>query len=595
MLACVPSETFGPVSIRSPEWSDVSIIEGQSIQKVDRLTYEPVDTGLTRFMISTEPPSGGVMRFGGQLARTCPVVEVQPIDVVMDPPAKQVEAGEEVTVEAEVLHADHPDELEWDILQGGGTVLTARQIGSNLHEARIRIPDPQRGAVLVEAKSTSDRSHLTTAQAQRAGQSRLHGEPIPLASVCTPETMHRFVNNEYSGNVLTNPQATDPRGMQVPHPVQVQGGGLLGDGGVACSHHVGVLSEDAAEDLGLMSTAEKQAQQSARDNQALDALERLDSLSGEGQRGGEEMMQALSDLNESRTPSSDTPRDVVFQVYSPSALTFQSMGYLDEPRSAGHGGLAGWSPNAAMLVTIQLPGTAPEDLREGGSYSARAYSPSGDGPAASGVIETRQGFYTRWSGQTVPAPGCPSPEAAQEQQRELAACEQSVNRLEQMRSQMEAVGEGAEQKMRSELEGLTKQQKKLAESFIPDLSTQYDRGYREGINCKAEVGLITFEGETEVVTGSMSGSVTIDEITANEITGSFSLRGNGQRERTTYTLRTCKENGKVSGHRQKTTTDPGPISLEGELQAPNHSPGLYRVDFITVSVKPKESVDNATQ
>ena len=587
MLACVPSETFGPVSIRSPEWSDVSIIDGQSIQKVDRLTYEPVDTGPTRYMISTEPPSDGVVRFGGQLARTCPVVDVDPIQVLVDPPAKQVEAGEEVILEAEVVHSQHPDELKWDILQGGGTVLSARQIGSNVHEARVRIPDPQQGAVMVEAKSTSDRTHLASANEKRAGTSRLHGEPVPLAGVCNPETMQQFVNKEYSGNVLINPQATDPRGMQVPNPVRVRGGGLLADGGVACSHHVGVLSEDAAEDLGLMSSAEKHAQQAARDDQALDALQRLDSLSGEGQTGGREMMEALSDLNESRTPSTDTPRDVVFQVYSPSALTFQSMGYLDDPRSAGHGGLAGWSRNAAMLVTIQLPGTAPEDLKEGGTYPARAYSPSEDGPERPGVIPTRQGFYTRWSGQTVPAPGCPSPEGAQEQQRELAACERSVNQLEQIRSQLDDVGEGAEQALRSGMKDMTEQQKKLAESFIPDLSNPYDRGYREGINCKAEVGLITFEGETEIVTGSMSGSVTIDEITDTAITGSFQLRGSGQRERTTYTLRTCGQNGQVSGHRQKTTTDPGAISIDGELHAPNHAPGLYRVDFITVSVNPK--------
>jgi hypothetical protein len=118
------------------------------------------------------------------------------------------------------------------------------------------------------------------------------------------------------------------------------------------------------------------------------------------------------------------------------------------------------------------------------------------------------------------------------------------------------------------------------------VSTPYDRGFREAVDCEAEVGLITFEGETEVVTGSLSGTVTIDEITEDAIRGSFQLTGNGQRKRTSYTLETCRSNGEVKGHREETRTDPGPISLDGEIHAPNHSAGLFRVQFVTVEVDP---------
>lgn len=585
MLACVPSETFGPVSIKDESWSSVQTIEGTSVKRVGRLQYRPVDVGRTQYMISSTSGSGRTV-FGAQMARTCPTVDVRPIDVVVDPPSKQVQPGEEVILEAEVLNSEHPDEVEWDVLQGDGTILAARQIGSNLHEARVRVPDPRRGSVIARARSTSDRSHLATANEERAGTSRLHGEPVPLAGVCNPETMQRAVNEEYSGTLVTNPEASDPRGVEVPNPVRVRGGGLLADGGVACSHHVGIVSEDAAADLGLRSTAEGTDRPSPRDGETMSAVERLDSLAEAGKTGGEAMRNALSDLNEARTPPDDTPRDVVFQIYSPSALTFQSMGHLDEPRTVAHGGLAGWSRNAAMLVNIHLPGTTPADLKPGGRYAARAFSPSENGTDASGVIPTRTGFYTRWSGRTVPSPGCPSAEGRRERSRELAACRRAVQQSEKMRAKMEAAGRQAEAQMRSAMEGLTEAQKKLAESFIPEVSTPYDRGFREAVDCEAEVGLITFEGETEVVTGSLSGTVTIDEITEDAIRGSFQLTGNGQRKRTSYTLETCRSNGEVKGHREETRTDPGPISLDGEIHAPNHSAGLFRVQFVTVEVDP---------
>lgn len=550
-IICIPPETFPPVSIKDDAWSQVRIIEGRSIDMQNHLTYYPADPGVSRFRISSMPPSGGVMRFGGQMIQTCPQVEVMPIQVLMDPPRQQVAPGDEVRVVAEVRNAEDT-QVEWSIEQGNGRILQAQPIGAGLNEALVRVPNPMEGAVIVKATSTADRSHLRSPPQERSANARLHGEPVPLAGICDPETFGAYVNEQYSGPPLASEDFLDPQGTKTPNPVRIQAGGLITDGGVACSHHVGVQSpERMDESIAQMSRSAAVA----------------DSLAERGQVTGDDMAEAIEDMQEAQPPAHHQTRDVVFQVYSPSPEAWQA-GALARPRAVQHNGVGGWQRNAALLVNIHLVGTSPDDLEPGRRYEARAASTSSESEAD--VVLTSGPFYTQWTGYTRPASAC-SPEHQQEQQQELAACERAVQRLADQHKQIEEMAgdmpEGAEE-------------------FLPDFGQMWERDVGEAVNCEQEVGLLAFEGEVHTVHGAMSGTVTIHDITPNTVEGSFTLSGSGTRTTEQYEYATCPNSPQISGSRFDKTSTEGSLMLRGDLHAPNHSPGAFHVTFTTVTVEP---------
>ena len=545
VFACVPSETFGPVSIRSQEWSQVKIIEGRSVERDGRLDYRPVDTGPTRFLISSEPPSDGRMRFGGQLARTCPVVEVQTIEIVMDPPSRQVEPGEEVVVQAEVLHSEHPDELEWSILQGGGTVLTARQIGSNLHEARIGIPDPRRGSVIVEARSTSDRSHLASGDEVRAGTTRLYGERVPLEP-CGLEAMEAAAADPLEG--LMAGQAPTPGAMVddtdmsgasqdfvervgrafrrpgasiLPGAGTLAISGIVNDGGDGCSGHLAATTL-AGRNMTALGTTPAGKEQRAAVRKRLDELN--DIVEGMDEEANPEQLRAAAEksqemLGASTAPAPGRPSNVVLPVYSPNVAMWQ----IGQIGQSEHSGVGGWQPNAAAHFVLMLNDATPQDLREGETFQAVAVAPEGKSIGAEPVAPEEDSeipvspgsFYARWAGRFQKIP------------------------------------------------------------VAPNLSSR-------------SAGQ-AFEGILTHVYGRLTGTVTIEKITGTVIESSFQLSGEATLVETEYRFKcmtpevyppasagVCDPDERLSGSspdRNGEKRRTGPISIEGRLLTPNRSAG----------------------
>jgi len=123
-------------------------------------------------------------------------------------------------------------------------------------------------------------------------------------------------------------------------------------------------------------------------------------------------------------------------------------------------------------------------------------------------------------------------------------------------------------------------------NLLPDLGEAWKRGMGEEVNCEYEAGMLAFEGTTRSVQGALSGTVTIRTITENEVTGSFTLHGQGVRTTRTYEYMTCDESGQIRGDRFEEETTQGPITLRGDLRAPNHTAGFFRVSFVTETVAP---------
>jgi len=133
---------------------------------------------------------------------------------------------------------------------------------------------------------------------------------------------------------------------------------------------------------------------------------------------------------------------------------------------------------------------------------------------------------------------------------------------------------------------IAEQMPKDSLNLIPDLDEAWQRGVGEQVNCAYEADLLAFEGTTRTVQGAMSGTVTIRTITENEVTGSFTLHGQGVRTTRTYENTTCDDSGQIRGDWFDEETTQGPITLRGDLRAPNHTAGFFRVSFVTETVTP---------
>ena len=87
---------------------------------------------------------------------------------------------------------------------------------------------------------------------------------------------------------------------------------------------------------------------------------------------------------------------------------------------------------------------------------------------------------------------------------------------------------------------------------------------------------VDWEGESEIVSGSLSGTVTIDLITPTVITGTFDLDGQGTRHVTEH---------RIEGRDSERAIGSAPLRASGSFRAGNGRPGLYRINHSSVRVE----------
>ncbi len=201
-------------------------------------------------------------------------------------------------------------------------------------------------------------------------------------------------------------QIRRPGGSVLPGEGQLIIKGLVSDGGVGCSGHL------AATTVMGRAMTDRDSHRQFDDN--LDEVQgKIDELETLMDESGDDMdqaaMQAAARLSAqvmegmNKTEPDSKPQDVVLPVYSPNVSMWQA----GQIRMSRHGGVGGWQSNAAANFVLHLPGTRPEDLREGRSYEAVAVAPENGGTgSAENPAVSPNGFYARWRGkfEKIPVP-----------------------------------------------------------------------------------------------------------------------------------------------------------------------------------------------
>ena len=581
----IPRMAFGPTDLMGSsdwrQWLDIHVI-GDAVAYVDgaptTYRFEPRRVGGTTLRVATRWDRFGVGDDRHLVAEA--TVGVDAIAVVLEPPSQEVQPGATVPVTAEVGGALDPS-VVWSIESGGGQVVAERQVGSGMYGATVLVPDPLVEAVVVKATSTPDRSHLDRAP-ERSGTSRLHpperlavvpapaclepGETedfgvtglaerdvvwsasagsitadgvltVPAMSgvltvaaagradasrraevevrvsegcACSPEVMGRAVNE--GGFML--PLQSDAFG-EMGEVMGVQAGrgtlrfsGLVSDGGVGCANplaatgfDVGSLSNEDDEDAEAVSgeeAAHQSGEEAARQLQAFaDRMARevfgkpnseavtdedLENMTPEQEARMAEMMGVTPDRKqmEAEIQQMEADRnsrwrrrsgDVVIPIFSPNTGPWLT-GMLTYPMATRHGGVGDWRPNAAALLNLQLVGTEGADLEEGRTYPADAFA-TGSVERTPGRAPTWNAFYTRWDGRWVEDCG------------EIPG--EMLGAIQQQARQLDPEGEWLD---------------------ADDVG---------------EPGCIV--GTGYLLTGELSGTVTIEAITETEVVGTFSVSG----------------------------------------------------------------------
>ncbi|KTG16906.1 MULTISPECIES: hypothetical protein [unclassified Guyparkeria] len=201
-------------------------------------------------------------------------------------------------------------------------------------------------------------------------------------------------------------QIRRPGGSVLPGEGRLLIKGLVSDGGVGCSGHL------AATTVTGRSVDDREARRQFDDN--LDDVQgKIDQLEGLMEKSADDMdqsdlraaaalsAQVMEGMN--KTEPDSAPQDVVLPVYSPNVSMWQA----GQIRMSRHGGVGGWQSNAAANFVLHLPGTRPEDLREGQSYEAVAIAPESGGTGSTeNPAVSPNGFYARWQGtfEKIPVP-----------------------------------------------------------------------------------------------------------------------------------------------------------------------------------------------
>ncbi|PWE16409.1 hypothetical protein DDZ18_13390 [Marinicauda salina] len=349
-----------------------------------------------------------------------------------------------------------------------------------------------------------------------------------------PEAGRTFDDPNMPDDVARFAQEVSERRLPGAGRLSIQS--LVNDAGVGCSGHVSATSlmgRSLAGDASQDEVDDRLDETMAQAEQLLEMTEGGELSPGQLQAAAAQA-QRMQDAFSGEAAGEQ--KSVVLPVHTPNAYVWHVGSLAGDPRHVRHGGVGGWRTNAAAHFVIHLPDASPDSIREGETYEAVAIAPDGGGSdMIDGKVPTPAGFYTRWEGEFAPVPYPPAdtPEEAREQERERAACEA----------------------MRQQAMGVSGM---LNNRPTGELAERRDCRYRD----------TAFEGRTVELYGSLAGTVTIEEITGAEIRGRFSLSGEGTRRETEYAFN-YDDAGRVTGNDVDEDSRTGPVSIEGELRAPN--------------------------
>lgn len=390
---------------------------------------------------------------------------------------------------------------------------------------------------------------------------------VPLEP-CSQESMVSVVNEDrtFLGPFRAGQRNADPRIPEQarqfmrdhtrklePGAGRLEVSGVIADGGVGCSGHVGATSltgrlmtgdEEATEEY-----AERLENVAERMEGFMEKAEDAEAMSAEDAREMAAESRSLQEAFSSDKEGRD--QTVVFSVFSPNAWVWQA-GLLSDAWHVKHDGAGGWRDNAAAHFVVHLADATPEEIREGETYEAVALGVPmgriGDTP----TVATPDGFYTRWSGEfrEIPYPPPRDADDARRQEREKERCRAGKQAFARMRGRM-GVGQ-------------------LLTGEAMEKRDCQDQG-------------TAFHGHVERVFGNLQGSVTIEEMTGAEIRGRFELSGSATVETTAYTYRHDDE-GRLIGDREERSTRSGNLHIEGELRAPNQAHGQARFGWEAIVI-----------
>ncbi|MGM0560904.1 MAG: Ig-like domain-containing protein [Pseudomonadota bacterium] len=372
---------------------------------------------------------------------------------------------------------------------------------------------------------------------------------VPKLAGCSSTTMLEALNEDLLITAPNAPEELYAEGRTPPGQAELTFSGLTKETGTACAQPIAALTSDGLLMSGALSGAEakstvtaraekleKRAKQMKGADSAGDQIEALMDLMGrsesEARPGGGNDFDPLNVL----IPEDQQQRDVILEISSPNAFTMES-GQLGNPISVKHSGATGWGPRAASHFVIQLPGTTPDKLQPGESYSAVALAPV-DG-AEPNAMPSLMAFYSSWEGRFQPF-------------------------LDRER----ANPEGADI---------------LDDILQPDVSLPNGiRGLNLARMARSGEGFV-FQGEITLVGGRMDGKVHIQEITEEAVYGQLELSGSGLAETQVHEF-TYDREGKLDGsERTDTHTRSGPIKLTGSFEAPNRG-SMVRMGYAAVTV-----------
>jgi hypothetical protein len=383
---------------------------------------------------------------------------------------------------------------------------------------------------------------------------------VSLLDPCSDAAMTGAISDRFFLGGAMRPEVydeRDDRGERLLQPGRgaLRFAGLVSDGGDACTFNVGEVSligqamSGAVGEAELETAMRERAEALQRRVEGLDParMEEMARRAEAGQLSPAEMQQMMDVAAEAQglLEADGTARSTVLHVFSPHLVTWQT-GFLSHAFATEHGGMGGWGANAAGHLFVELPGTAPEDLRRGQAYRAVAVAPdpdAGDPMTSGSAAPTFVGFYTAWDGrfQHVPYPPPTSPEMAARQAESRQVCRT-------LRAQMAA--QAAE--MRAD--GM------IASSNPLHLDCQY-----EGL---------AFEGDVRTLSGRLEGTVTITSVTGGRVSGTLALDGQGALG--VRTSRFTYDGARLTGSETEDDRRDGPIRVSGSFEAPAVLEGVPR-------------------
>lgn len=415
---------------------------------------------------------------------------------------------------------------------------------------------PGEHEVLVRVVNAASDAASTTAQPYT-----LVIDAVPL-DPCSDEQMEAAVTGlvRYSG--LQRADAFDEHNLMRPGAGTMQISGLVQGSGRGCGFNLAEVSligqalTGEISEVDLETTAEARAAQMEqmmanlppRLRAAMESGEDPGRMTAAERRAMREMASGAMGLM-SATDESDAK--AVLHVFSPHVMMWQT-GMLGVPFQTAHNGVGGWPTNSAAQVVLEFDEATPQSLRAGQTYTVKAIAPSPEAEGLPSQVPSMGGFFSSWEGRFEPIP----PQSAAERRRlarERAECETARRAAIAEIDAMMAEGGGL-------------------------VNTNAD------LDDCASLGT-AFEGETRIVSGALSGTVTITRITGATVEGTFEVSGQSTLHRSVSRFTYAEDSGLLDGDETEETTEPGPISISGTFLVPASIEGIERpFGYRTVSL-----------